>query len=184
VHKSSTQTSNRSKLGFKRKEQKKLKCALVWRTGLSGVPPDSVRCTRGERLQTPQLRVFPGALRCNSSGCPVWRTGLSGVPPDSVRCTRGERLQTPQLRVFPGALRYNSSDCPVCHRSNGSSATVDCNGHLQKCYSVRTVRAESEQPPECAPDSEQCMSGAAPDYSVPHEDIAPMVETVITLTVG
>jgi hypothetical protein len=22
------------------------KCALVWRTGLSGVPPDSVRCTR------------------------------------------------------------------------------------------------------------------------------------------
>jgi hypothetical protein len=29
------------------KESKRLpKCALVWRTGLSGVPPDSVRCTR------------------------------------------------------------------------------------------------------------------------------------------
>jgi hypothetical protein len=33
-----------SKLGFKRKEQKKPKRTLVWRTGLSGVPPDSVRC--------------------------------------------------------------------------------------------------------------------------------------------
>jgi hypothetical protein len=25
---------------------KEIECALVWRTGLSGVPPDSVRCTR------------------------------------------------------------------------------------------------------------------------------------------
>jgi hypothetical protein len=36
----------RSKLGFKRKEQKKPKRTLVWRTGLSGVPPDTVRCPR------------------------------------------------------------------------------------------------------------------------------------------
>jgi hypothetical protein len=33
----------RSKLEFKRKEQKKPERNLVWRTGLSGVPPDSVR---------------------------------------------------------------------------------------------------------------------------------------------
>jgi hypothetical protein len=33
----------RSKLGFKRKEQKKPKRTLVWRTGQSGVPPDSVQ---------------------------------------------------------------------------------------------------------------------------------------------
>jgi hypothetical protein len=52
-----------------------------------------------------------------------------------------------------------SRDCPVHQGSNGSSATVDCNGHLQKCYSARTVRAESEQPPEGAPDSEQCWCG-------------------------
>jgi hypothetical protein len=37
----------RSKLGFKRKEQNKPKRTLVWRTGLSGVPPDSVRCPQG-----------------------------------------------------------------------------------------------------------------------------------------
>jgi hypothetical protein len=53
------------------------------------------------------------------------------------------------------------SDCPVHQRSNGSSATVDYNEHLQKCYSVRTVRVESEQLPEGAPDSEQSLSGAA-----------------------
>jgi hypothetical protein len=52
-------------------------------------------------------------------------------------------------------------ECPVHQRSNGSSAMVDYNGHLQKCYSVRTVRAESEQQPEGAPDSEQYLSGAA-----------------------
>jgi hypothetical protein len=44
--KGSTQTNKKIKLGFKFKEQKKPKCALVWHTGLSGVPPDSVRCTR------------------------------------------------------------------------------------------------------------------------------------------
>jgi hypothetical protein len=75
-------------------------------------------------------------------------------------------------------------DCPVHQRSNSSNATVDCNGHLQKCYSALIVRAESEQPPEGASDSEQCLSGAAPDCPVPYEDKAPTVETVRTLTVG
>jgi hypothetical protein len=40
-------------------------------------------------------------------------------------------------------------------------------------HSARTVRAESEQPPE-----------DAPDYPVQYEDKAPTVETVRTLTVG
>jgi hypothetical protein len=75
-------------------------------------------------------------------------------------------------------------DCPVHQRSNDSSAMVDSNEHLQKCYSARTVRTESEQPAEGAPDSKQCLSGAAPDYPVPQEVKAPTVETVRTLTVG
>jgi hypothetical protein len=69
-------------------------------------------------------------------------------------------------------------------QSNGSSATVDCNRHLQKCYSARTIRAELEQPLEGAPDSEQHLSSAAPDCPVPHEYKAPTVETVRTLMVG
>jgi hypothetical protein len=72
----------------------------------------------------------------------------------------------------------------VHQRINGSSTTVNCNGHLQKCYSARTVRAELEQLPEGAPDSEQYLSGAALDCPVPHEDKAPTVETVRTLMVG
>jgi hypothetical protein len=63
------------------------------------------------------------------------------------------------------------------------SATVDSNGRLQS-YSVRTIRAEVRASAEGAPDSEQCLSGAAPDCPVPHEDKAPMVEIVRTLTVG
>jgi hypothetical protein len=64
-----------------------------------------------------------------------------------------------------------------------ASATIDCNGRLEA-----TVRGQfaqkSEQPPEGAPDSEQCLSGVAPDCPVPPEDKAPTIETVRTLTVG
>jgi hypothetical protein len=79
----------RSKLGFKRKEQKKPKRTLVWRTGLSGVPPDSVRCTRAVRLQTLHLRVSDGVLRYNSPDCPVCH--------HTVRCT--SRATAPSATV-------------------------------------------------------------------------------------
>jgi hypothetical protein len=68
----------RQKKGFKTKEQSIPKAALVWRTGLSGVPPDSVRCTTGQcpvhqgiQLQTCQSREFGRPLRYNSPDCPV-----------------------------------------------------------------------------------------------------------------
>jgi hypothetical protein len=62
-------------------------------------------------------------------------------------------------------------------------ATVDYNGRLQR-YSARTVRAEVRVAAEGTPDSEQCLSGAAPDCPVPHEYKALTVETVRTLTIG
>jgi hypothetical protein len=71
----------RSSYGSKRKEQKKSKRTLVWRTGLSGVPPDSVRCTRVDRLQTCHLWVLEAPLRYNSPDCPVCHR--------TVRCTSG-----------------------------------------------------------------------------------------------
>ena len=64
-----------------------------------------------------------------------------------------------------------------------ASATVDSNGRLQReqcADSSRRVKAA----PEGAPDSEQCLSGAAPDSPVPQDVRAPTVETVRTLTVG
>jgi hypothetical protein len=67
--------------------------------------------------------------------------------------------------------------------ATAGSATVGSNGRLQA-----TVRGQfaqkSEQPPEGAPDSEQCLSGAAPDCPMPHEDKATTVKTIRTLTVG
>jgi hypothetical protein len=63
-------------------------------------------------------------------------------------------------------------DCPVHQRSNGypaqwSTATDPC-----KRYSARTVCAEVRAVIRGAPDSEQCLSGAAPDRPVPLEDKA------------
>jgi hypothetical protein len=148
VHKGSTQTNKRTKLVFKRKEQKKPKSTLVWRTEQCPVP-------RAARLQTCHLRVSEEPLRYNSPDCPVCHR--------TVRCAIG------------------LSDAPAEQRL--ARATVDSNGRLTT-HSVQTVHAELEQPPEGAPDSEQCLSGAAPDCLVPQEDKAPTIETVRTLTVG
>jgi hypothetical protein len=135
----------RFELGFKRKEQKKPKRTIVWRTGLSGVPPDSVRCTRVDRPQTLHLRVSLGALRYNSPDCPVWH--------QTVRSTK---------------------------RSNGYSRNGRLHSALTELQFVAEVRAGTRD----ASDSEQCLSGAAPDCPV-HQDVrAPTVETVRTLTVG
>jgi hypothetical protein len=88
-----------SKLGFKRKEQKKPKSTLVWRTGLSGVPPDNVRCTRTVQLWTSHPRASQAPLRYNSPDClvchrTVWCT--SGVTTTSATVDYNGHLQTHQ----------------------------------------------------------------------------------------
>jgi hypothetical protein len=69
------------KLGIQFEGAKETKCALVWRTGLSGVPPDSVRCTRPVQGWTSHSRVSAGALRYNSPDYPVCHR--------AVRCASG-----------------------------------------------------------------------------------------------
>jgi hypothetical protein len=91
---------------------------------VSGVPPDSVRCTtghvrctRGHQLKLVTFGKFQRQLRYNS--------------PDSVRCSKEERPQ--ELASFGNSLqllRYNSPDCPVYLRGNGYFApTVTCNNN-------------------------------------------------------
>jgi hypothetical protein len=58
--------------------------------------------------------------------------------------------------------------------------TVDCTVPLTKLQFAVEVRAEVRG----TPDSEQCLSGAAPDYPVPLEVSAPTVDCVRTLMVG
>jgi hypothetical protein len=73
-------------------------------------------------------------------------------------------------------LRYNSPDCLVCHAEQRLTApTVICKSE-QCMNSARTARAESEQAPEGAPDSEQELSGAPPDCPVAPHVRAPTVE--------
>jgi hypothetical protein len=110
------------------------------------------------------------------------REPWTGAPDCPVH--QGRSTQTLHLRVSGEPLRYNSPDRPVCQQSNDyraqrSTPTVACK-HEQCANSLRRVRAT----PEGAPDSEQLLSGAAPDCPVPQDVRAPMVETVRTLTVG
>jgi hypothetical protein len=79
VHKGSTQTNKKIEERIQIQRSKETECALVWRTGLSGMPSDSVRCTRTIQSPTCHSRVSQGALRYNSSDCPVCH--------QTVRCT-------------------------------------------------------------------------------------------------
>jgi hypothetical protein len=92
--------------------------------------------------------------------------------PDSFRCTRTVQSQTSHSRVFASALRYNSPDCPVHWRSNGYPTQRSTATDTLQRYSVQTVRTEVRAVVRGAPDSEQCLAGAAPDCPVPLEDKA------------
>jgi hypothetical protein len=104
VHKGSTQTNKRSELGFKRKEQKKPRSTLVWRTGLFGVPPDSVRCPRVVRLRTLHLRVSEAALRYNSLDCLVCHRTVRCTC-GATSCQRNGRLQRYSARTVHAKVR-------------------------------------------------------------------------------
>jgi hypothetical protein len=64
----------------------------------------------------------------------------------------------------------------MCHAEQRLTApTVVCKS--EQCVNcVWTAHAESEQAPEGAPDSEQGLSGAPPDYPVAPHVRAPTVE--------
>jgi hypothetical protein len=114
VHKGSTQTNKRSNKGFKFKEQKKSKCPLVWRTGLSGVPPDSVRCTRTVPLRTRHLRVSQAALRYNSPDCLVCHR--------TIRCTSGATTTSRNGRLQKLKIQMNSVQQCTTEQSRASEA--------------------------------------------------------------
>jgi hypothetical protein len=85
-------------------------------TGLSDVPPDSVRCARELQLK---LATFG-----NSSDRRAIIHRTVRCTPDSVRCATGQcpvhqrtPTQTRHLREFLRPARYNSPDCPVLQGS-------------------------------------------------------------------
>ena len=72
-----------------------------------------------------------------------------------------------------------ASDSPVNY-SGAATEKPKAEDSEEQCA---TVRVRAEPPVRGAPDSEQCVSGVAPDCLVPLEDKAPTVETAQTLTV-
>jgi hypothetical protein len=99
-------------------------CPLVWRTGLSGVPPDSVRCTRDSNSELltfgnsgSSSAIIHRTVRC--------RTGLSGVPAEQRLLRANGRLQKAfnalqcalESEQSQKAHRTVNSDCPVHHRT-------------------------------------------------------------------
>jgi hypothetical protein len=100
------------------KRSKETEYALVWRTGLSGVPPDSVRCTRTIQSPTSDNRVSSGALRYNSLDCPV--------PQRSNDYQRNGRLQQCPCQCYSARQKSEqrseahqtiNSVCPLQHRT-------------------------------------------------------------------
>jgi hypothetical protein len=96
------------------------KGTLVWRTGLSGVPPDSVRCTRALEAELLTFGKMGGrsaiihrTVRCH--------TGLSGVPAEQRLLRANGRLQTHSLRY--SARQSQSSDR---RRTGQSTGPIRC----------------------------------------------------------
>jgi hypothetical protein len=82
-----TKPIKRTRQGSKQRSKKKPKCSLVWHTGLSGVAPDTVRCTTGQcpvhqggLPSNSSPSGFSGAAHYNSPDCPVHHRTVSGAP--------------------------------------------------------------------------------------------------------
>jgi hypothetical protein len=112
----------RSKLGLKRKEQKKPKRTLVWRTGQCPV-------TRAVPLQTCHLREIGKLLRYNSPDCPVHQAkqrlpAQRSTSTVTAKCYSAQQCATESERRVRAHRTLNSS-CPVWQR------TVRCTKMLE-----------------------------------------------------
>jgi hypothetical protein len=102
-------------LGFKNKGAKEPKGALVWRTGLSGVPPDSVWCTRTVQLRTCHLRVSVAALRYNSPGCLVCHRTVWCTKRSNGYQRNGRLQRTPANATVRGQCAQKSEQPSEAH---------------------------------------------------------------------
>jgi hypothetical protein len=130
-----------------------------------------------------QERVQIKRAKDNPKVALVWRTGLSSVPPDSVRCTREPNSKLATFGNLGGrsAIIHRTVWCSTGLSGAPSGVTApSANGRLQR-YSetlqCATARAEVRAGAEGAPDNEQDLSGAPPDYPVTQLSEAPTVRT-------
>jgi hypothetical protein len=107
------------------------------------------------------------------------------VPPDSVRCTRDSNSKLVTFGNSGGSsaiihrtVRCSTGQCPVAHRTVRCASGATTTSHQRSSaegIKCATVHARVRVEPDGAPDSEQCLSGAPPDYPVAHKTEAPTV---------
>jgi hypothetical protein len=107
------------------------KCALVWRTGLSGVPPDSVRCTRDSNSELltfgnsgSHSAIIHRTVRCASGAT---TTLAPMVACNSIKCAtvRAEVRHAPE--GAPDSLQDLSDappDCPVAQKTEAPTVRI------------------------------------------------------------
>jgi hypothetical protein len=107
------------------------KCPLVWRTGLSGAPPDSVRCTRDSNSELltfensgSQSAIIHRTVRCASGAT---ATSAPTVACNSIKCAtvRAEVRHVPE--GTPDTLHDLSGtppDCPVAQKTEAPMVRI------------------------------------------------------------
>jgi hypothetical protein len=136
------------------------KCALVWRIGLSGVPPDSVRCTRdfNSELLTfgnsgSHSAIIHRTIRCSTGQCPVAH--------QTVRCTSGATT-TSAPTVTCNCIQCATVRAEGRHAPEGAPDNLqDLSGAPPDCPVAQkteapTVRTQRPGDVAGAPDSVRC----------------------------
>jgi hypothetical protein len=116
-------------------------------------------------------RKKPSVPWSGTPDCPVCHRTVSGAPGpyNSKLATLGFLWTCSAIIHRTVRCGTGLSGTPAEQRLFG--ATVDCKS-VEQSYSTRTVRAEVRAVARGAPDSEQYLSGAAPNCLVPLEDKA------------
>ena len=127
--------------GSNKKSKRQPKAALVWRTRLFGVPPDSVRCTRkiNSELATfgnlgSHSAIIHRTVRCS--------TGLSGVPAEQQLLRANGRLQR-TLNVLQCAAARAEFRASARQRTGQSIGPVRCTTGLSGGPVVRSSNGQN-----------------------------------------
>jgi hypothetical protein len=123
--------------GSNKRSKVKPKAALVWHTGLSGAPPNSVRCTREDSIKLASFgnsgsrsAIIHRTVRCASGAMATLRQQLSVEALNALQCAparaevrAGARRRT---RQSTGPVRCTTElpGGPTSQSSNGRTLTV------------------------------------------------------------
>jgi hypothetical protein len=146
----------RPRKGSNKESKRQPKGTLVWRTGLSGVPPDSVRCTRALEAELATFGKMGGrsaiihrTVRC-ASGATSHATVDCSAFNARLRAQRTEHAQKAHRTVY--------RTCPMHHRT------------AQRAHLSELQRSEPNDRLTWL--AHRTVSGGAPDCSVRHATAA------------